>query len=55
LEKSTAAVKRDEKGEEIKVGEKGHEVRVKYKEETSLSFMLAVWKTDDLIDISKRK
>ena len=47
LEKSTAAVKRDEKGEEIKVGEKGHEVRVKYKEETSLSFMLAVWKTND--------
>jgi len=43
LEKSTAAVKRDKDGNERKEGG----VRLKYKEETSLSFMLAVWKTND--------
>ena len=64
LEKSTAAVKKDENGKERRVGDRDEDgkengkvdgVRIKYKEETSLSFMLAVWKTEDLIEHSKLK
>jgi hypothetical protein len=47
LEKSTAAVKRDKNNEERRLGDKPDGVRLKYREETSLSFMLAVWKTND--------
>ena len=51
LEKSTAAVKKDKKGNEIL---DATHTKEKYKEETSLSFMLAVWKTDDLIKSSAK-
>ena len=50
LEDSTGAVKKDENGEDV-MDSNGK--KVKYYEETSLSFMLAVWKTSDLIKPSQ--
>ena len=49
LENSTGAVKKDKNGDDVMIDNK----KVKYSEETSLSFMLAVWKTSDLIKPSQ--